>query len=410
MRARVGRVGLVLAAMLLAATTTGSAVAAGPPLRRGLDSYVFFGLRSAGLKDMTVTGGCNVGVDCAQPTDNSDCGVVTHENPNYADGSQIAGDRARFNTGGGIIFQLFSNKPTGLENVFLGSPPVEPLTLPILGDPDGDGTPSCGPGCVVDAGDLAKACAFPSPFPACDASKGVVVTPLADCPSGDVLPGNQRCDLPPGVYGNLEVRDLASLTFAGGNYVVCDLNIGKNTETLADAATTVQASGVVRISNDSNFGPAAGQSCGLIRVNVNGPGGFSFGRQATINGYFCAPERTMQLGHDNNLTGRFFADTISGDSNNRAFCCLPERPDGACACLDSFAPDVASVGSTVTLFSTCSLDVATEVRICGIAAPIVAQTEDKIEATVPAGAAGACQVQLISPAGVFTAAGTLTVS
>jgi hypothetical protein len=33
---------------------------------------------------------------------------VTHEDANYADGSQIAGDRARFNTGGAIIFQLFS--------------------------------------------------------------------------------------------------------------------------------------------------------------------------------------------------------------------------------------------------------------------------------------------------------------
>jgi len=81
-----------------------------------------------------------------------------------------------------------------------------------------------------------------------------------------------------------------------------------------------------------------------------------------------------------------------------------------CACLDSFAPTVASVGSTITMFSTCSLDAATEVRICGIKATIVAQTEDKIEATVPAGAAGACSVQLISPGGVFTAAGTLTVS
>src|SRR5262245_35556403 len=410
MLARAGRVHHVLAAMLLAVATAGPAVAAGPPLRRDLDSYVIFGLRSVGLKDMTVTGGCNVGVDCAQPTANSDCGVVTHENPNYADGSQIAGDRARFNTGGGIIFQLFSNDATGLENVFLGSPPVEPVTLPILGDLDGDGKQSCAAGCVVDAGDLAKACGFPTPSPACDPAKGVVVTPLADCPSGDVLPGNQRCDLPPGVYGNLEVRDQASLTFAGGNYVVCDLNVGKNTETLANAATTVQASGVVRVSNDSNFGPAAGQSCGLIRVNVNGPGTFSFGRQATINGYFCAPERTMQIGHDNNLTGRFFADTVSGDSNNRAFCCLGAPTDAGCACLDSFAPTVASVGTIVTLFSTCSLDVATEVRICDIAAPIVAQTEDKIEATVPAGAAGACQLQLISPAGVFTAAGTLTVS
>ena len=412
MGARPGRVRRVLAAVLLACMTVTTA-AAGPPLRRNLDAYFIFGLRSAGLKNLTVTGACNVGVDCAQPNPNSDCGVLTHEDPNYADGSQIAGDRARFSTTGGIIFQLFSNNPTGLENVFIGSPPVEPLPLPILGDVDADGTPSCGPGCAIDAGDLAAACGFPNPFPACDPSRSVVVTALADCPFDDQHPGNQRCDLPPGVYGNLDVKDKGAITLTGGDYVVCSFNFGKDTETLADAAAVVNVSGNLSINNDSNFGSAAGQDCGLIRVNVNGPGDFSFGRQTAINGYFCAPQRTMQLGHDNNLTGRFFADTISGDSNNRAFCCAPPPSDDAgarCACLDSFAPTVASVGSTITMFSTCSLDAATEVRICGIKATIVAQTEDKIEATVPAGAAGACSVQLISPGGVFTAAGTLTVS
>jgi hypothetical protein len=401
--------GVRLVVTLLACATATSAIA-GPPLRRDLDSYVFFASRSMGLKNMTVTGACNAGVDCAQPNPNSDCGVLTHEDPNYADGSQIAGDRTRFSTGGGIISQLFTNVPTGLENVFVGLPPIEPLTVPILGDRDGDGTASCGPGCAVDAGDLAAACGFPAPFPVCDPGRSVVVLPLRDCPAGDTAPGNERCDLPPGVYGNLEVRDKSSITFGGGTYVVCDFLFGKDTEALADAATTVQVSGDVRINNDSNFGPAAGQSCGLIRVNVNGPGDFSFGRQTAINGYFCAPQRTIQLGHDNNLTGRYFADSISGDSNNRGFCCNPETADGACACLDSFTPTVASVGGTITLFSTCSLDAASEVRICGRAAPIVAQTEDRLVVTVPAGAAGACPIQLISPAGVFTAAATLTVS
>jgi hypothetical protein len=410
MTGRQGRVRGAVGAALLGCVIAGTAAAAGSPLRRDLASYVIFALRSAGLKNLTVTGACNVGVDCARPSANSECGVVTHEDPSYADGSQIAGDRARFSTGGGIIFQLFSNEPSGLDKVFIGSPPVEPLDLPILGDADGDGAASCGPGCTVDAGDLATACGFPTPFPACDPGQSLVVAALADCPVGDQAPGNQRCDLPPGVYGDLEVRDKGALMLTGGEYVVCDFTIGKNAEVLADAASVVQVSGSVRISNDSNFGPPAGQSCGAIRVNVDGPGSVTFGRQVAINGYFCAPQRTIQLGHDNDLTGRFFADTISGDSNNRAFCCHPDSLGSRCACLDSFAPTAASVGGRITLFSTCSLDAATEVRVCGLAAPIVAQTDDKIEATVPPGAAGACQVQLISPAGTFTAAGTLTVS
>jgi len=73
-------------------------------------------------------------------------------------------------------------------------------------------------------------------------------------------------------------------------------------------------------------------------------------------------------------------------------------------------PSAASVGATITLFSTCDLNAATEVRICGIAAPFVSRAEDKVEVTVPPGAAGACPVQVLSPAGTYTAAGTLTVS
>ncbi len=406
-----GRVRRTLGGIVLASMALAGVVAAGPPLERDLDHYLIFASRSAGLKNLTVTGACNVGVDCAQPNPNSDCGVLAHEDPNYADGSQIAGDRARFSTGGGIIWQLFSNAPSGLENVFIGMPPVEPFATPIVGDTDGDGAASCGPGCVVDPGDLAAACGFETPFPACDPARLVTVTELADCPFDDQVPGNQRCDLPPGVYGNLEVKDKAALTLTGGRYVVCDFNFGKNTETLANAASVVHVSGHVRVNNDSNFGPPAGQSCGLIRVQVNGPGDFSFGRQAAINGFFCAPERTIQLGHDNNLTGRFFADRISGDSNNRAFCCpLPPPVDGRCACIDSFTPTVASAGATVTLFSTCSLEPATEVRICGATAPIGARTSDRIEATVPGGVSGACSVELLCPAGTFTAAGTLTVN
>src|SRR5262249_61227437 len=182
MRAPRGGVCLVLVAAVTSLTAGPRLAGAGPPLRRDLGAYLFFGLRSAGLKNMTVTGACNSGVDCAQPNANSDCGVITHENPNYADGSQIAGDRARFNTGGGIIFQLFSNTPTGLENVFLNSPPVEPLIpLPILGDVDGDGTPSCSiasGSCAPHTGHPATALGFPNPFPTCDPSRPVTVTAL----------------------------------------------------------------------------------------------------------------------------------------------------------------------------------------------------------------------------------------
>jgi hypothetical protein len=157
--------------LALLASSFGTVVAhAGPPLSRDLSSYVIFGLRNVGLKNLTVEGACNTGVDCAHPNPNSSCGIASHENAHYAEGSQIAADRAQFNRPGASVWQLFSNDVTSLANVQVGLPPIDPLApLPILGDADGDGTPSCSIAsgqCVVDAGDLAAACGFPKPFPA----------------------------------------------------------------------------------------------------------------------------------------------------------------------------------------------------------------------------------------------------
>src|SRR5262249_38976821 len=111
-----------------------------------------------------------------------------------------------------------------------------------------------------------------------------------------------------------------------------------------------------------------------------------------------------------NLTGRFFGDAISGDSNNRAFCCADAPPDNRCAAVDSFLPSAASAGRPTALSSTCARSAATGVRIGGIAAPFAPGAEEKGEVPAPRGAAGACPVQVLSPAGTYTAAGTLTVS
>jgi hypothetical protein len=310
-----------LAVMLLA-----SAALAGPPLARDLASYVVFGLRNVGVKNLTVLGACNTGVDCAQPNPNSDCGVVGHENAHYGEGSQIAGDRAKFNRPGATVWQLFSNQVTTLANVTVGAPPIEPLApLPILGDRDGDGAPSCSIAsgqCVVDAGDLAAACGFPTPFPPCDPLNEVLVLAGADCARGaDTRPGNGRCDLAPGTYGRVVVQTGGQLTLDGGAYVLCALAVSQNAEVMADAPATLDVSGDVAINNDASFGPPPGQDCGRITVRASGPGSITFGRQVKVNGFFCGPERLVRLGHDNDLTGRFFGDLVDADDNNRAFCC-----------------------------------------------------------------------------------------
>jgi hypothetical protein len=288
-----------------------------------------FGLRNVGLKNITVQGACNTGVDCPHPNPNSACGVVSHEDAHYGEGSQIAGDRAQFNRPGADVWQLFSNDVANPSNITVGLAPIEPLApLPILGDVDGDGTPSCSAvtgQCAIDAGDLAAACGFPVPFPSCNPAQNALVLAGLDCQNvPDASPGNGRCDLAAGAYGEVSVQTNGKLTLQGGSYALCTLAVGQGTEVIAESAAVLDVSGDVRIGADSSFGPAPGQQCGQITIHAAGSGSVTFGRHLRVNGFFCGPERVVNLGHDNDLTGRFFGDTINADGNNRAFCCQAE--------------------------------------------------------------------------------------
>src|SRR5262249_22668938 len=150
-----GLLGLAVAALAL------PAFAQTPPLVRDLRAYHVFGARSVDLKNYTLIGACNVGVDCAKPSTNSACGVLSQENAYYSDGSQLAADDVKFTKAGASAWQLFANEVDSPENVGVrlpgqnadGSGPLAPL--PILGDRDADGVASCrtvGGQCVTDPG------------------------------------------------------------------------------------------------------------------------------------------------------------------------------------------------------------------------------------------------------------------
>jgi hypothetical protein len=382
------------------------------PLNTNLSAYHIFAMQTANLKNYQLLGACNTGVNCAQPSSNSDCGVHSLENAFYADGSQIAGDVAKFTKPGASIWQLFSSN-ANTTNVLIRNPgPLpngsNPFTPPILGDLDMDGNPSCqtvGQQCVPDFGDLEVACGFPNPFPACNVLNPVLVLANSDCtlPVGvDVLLGNGRCDLPAGVYGNMTVQDNGNVTFVGGAYTFCSFVFGKSTSTIVDASATIAVNGDVALNNDTQFA----QTCNDIQLWAKGPGGFTFGRNSNIAGKFCAPERAVGLGHNNDLTGQFAGDTVRSDSNNRGLCC----DQVGCACIDDFSPKTAIVGDDITLTGGCDLTAATGVTICNIAANIITKTEAEIVVDVPAGAMGPCPVKVQSASGVFTHVGTLQVN
>ncbi|HEV7733049.1 MAG TPA: hypothetical protein VGR62_12840 [Candidatus Binatia bacterium] len=394
--------GAALAALLLVASTAGA-----QPLRTDLASYFIFAMRSANLKNMDLLSACNVGVNCPNPAPNNSCGSSSLEDSFFADGSQLAADVTKFNKGGASMFQVFSNLLPNPANVTIRQPGpgpngTNPLTLPILGDLDGDGNPSCGPACTPDFGDVGVFCGLPNPAPLCDVTKPILVTAGGDCVGApDAQAGNAQCDLPPGTYGNLAVQNGATISFDGGTYVFCNVQMGRNVNSLVKNATTLNVTGDFAVNNGSAFG----EECGDFTVNAFGVGSVSFGRNMSVTGFFCAPERNMSLGHNNDLTGRFVGDVITADSSDRGHCC-----GGSCACVDEFSPTTAAVGATITLTGGCSLTNVTGVRICGIVAPITFQSIDKVEVTVPVGATGMCPVEVDSAAGTFTLLTKLTVS
>lgn len=161
------------------------------------------------VKNLQVSApGCNVGASCPESNDQS-CGILRGAGASVAAPGQIVGDDLCIRNGASL-FEVFRNDtgqcaPTCASIVQPGSASdcTEPFTPPVLDDLDGDDTPSCGPGCAVDLGDVAAACGVTLPLPACNPANPITVDANQDCGAIDSIPGNFRCDLPAGTYGDL---------------------------------------------------------------------------------------------------------------------------------------------------------------------------------------------------------------
>jgi hypothetical protein len=407
---RASRLSWRLGALLALAAAVTGAGAQGPPLDRDLGAYCLFAMKTLNLKNLTVNSACNVGVNCARPAANDECGTINLQNGFAADGSQLAADAARID--GGSLWQLFRNDGSSLAGVTLRLPGPKPdgtfalSPLPVLPDVDGDGNPSCGPGCAPDYGDVEAACGFPTPFPACTPGNDVTVNAGGDCTgAADAAPGNGRCDLAPGSYGRLTVQNGGALTLRGGTYALCQLNLGRNTTTSTDDPAVLAVSGDVGIGNGSSFGLV----CGAVTLFARGPGGFTLGRNSTIVGDFCAPERALLVGRGSDVTGRLVGDRIPIDFDVSVSSCGSVNPAVVCACFDAFSPTTAPVGATVIFTGGCDLREVGSITICDLPATMTLQAQNELHAIVPAGASGTCPVRALSTAGSFTAATPLVV-
>ena len=301
---------------------------AAPSLDRDLTHYTVLGLRRVRLKNFAMEPpGCHVGVNCAQPDANSACGQLNAKHAHFASPGQLVADNVCASES---FFEVFKNRPAGCgPDCSMISDPgsaadcTSPFAPPLIGDLDGDGNPSCSTACETDVDDIAAACGVVLPMPSCDASHAIEALPDADCSSNDVVPGNGSCDLAPGTYGAIRVRNGARITFSAGTTVACSVKAGKATRltSAGTARVVVPGSGSVKINNTSD----AGSTCGALTfVTERGP--IVLGRNGDFAIDACALRGKLKLGHANNLHGHFIGADVVMDFNNDGRCCTPAPP------------------------------------------------------------------------------------
>jgi hypothetical protein len=308
---------LVLLAMAVCAGSAQAGVLAAPST---LPEYMLFAQRRLDARVTTPTFHGNVGVNC--PFTPSGCGFALFDRASLADGTALVADRIVPRLPGGSVFRAFGtlDDPGGLLEIRDPGPNPDgthPFLAPILPDLDGDGAPSCDADCTTDPGDLARACGFAEPFPNCDIAVRVIARRNRDCSAGvDLFPGNGRCDLAPGVYGEVTVRGKATMLLAGGVYTMCGFDVGKRGELLSSAPALVNIDGGDVVVKRRG---GIGRQIGEIVIHKRGIGKVRVDPLGSLRGRVCAPEALITLGRLNRpgpiLSGQFVGDVITVDGD-----------------------------------------------------------------------------------------------
>jgi hypothetical protein len=385
---------LWLTVAMAAGMTSLAMPAAAQPLNRNLSSYLIFASKYARVKNLNIDTACNIGVNCAAPSAKSKCGQLIFDDVFFANGSQAVADNVNCRKGG-VLWQLFRNGGGPCDvNATINHPPIEPFSpTPIIAG-------TCDNTCTPDVAALKALCGFPSPFPACDPSKKVIVRAGQDCDTQGfsvVEPlGDGRCQLPPGQYGTIQVRNGGTLELSPGNYDVCDFKVSRNALVQAtNSVLNVSAGGSFRVGGQSTVG----QNCGDLAVFVDGTKRVTFGRGSVIAAKLCAPGAPVKLGHSNQLLGQFIGDYVTANRGNHGQCC---DGGGRCTCVDTFSPTSLHCGAELTLNSACDLTSASSVTVCAQPAMINSKTATTLKVTVPM-VNGPCPIVVTdSLGGMFT--------
>lgn len=197
----------------------------------------------------------------------------------------------------------------------------------LVGAACGPETPFTGP--IID--DVAAACDFPTPFPACGANRVSVE-------------GGQTRTLPGGAYGDLVVMGGAAggtLILKGGTYEFCSVRLSRGARLVMDSASQVFVSGDVRLSTHAQETPAAAAPItpADIRIFVNG-GKVRASRGAVLDGRICDPAGSIGVTRGALVDGQLVARRI--------------RLDGATVQHTGFVPTPTTTSTSSTTTTTTS--------------------------------------------------------
>jgi hypothetical protein len=135
--------------------------------------------------------------------------------------------------------------------------------------------------------------------------------PALECggPEVRVERGQSAGPLAPGSYGDVVLKNGATLTLAGGDYQFCSLRTGRNAtiQVLGSGQSTIDIAGDLRLENGSRLAPGAPASAPI--VNVGGTTA-DLGAQVVVEAFLSAPQADFRLGRGSTFTGAFCADRV----------------------------------------------------------------------------------------------------
>lgn len=162
------------------------------------------------------------------------------------------------------------------------------------------------PACLVTSGvsvplvpDVAAACGFPSPFPACDPAMLVSVAL------------GTSTTLAAGTYGDVVVARGATLQLSGGTYQLCSLKVSRGGRLEITGATELDVAGSLAFGPGTFVGPAAGSGLTFddLHLFVDGTAA-QYSRVSHVEARLCAPAAAMRLTQGGQHVGSIVARSI----------------------------------------------------------------------------------------------------